>query len=195
MAKSHIISLNLLADLKTQMGNGDNIVITTGQNTIGDGKGALYYWDNLSVETEDTVAWNIVQVTGNTTGRWKKVFTRRLTLPHGILFINNGKREFFCNTTTDASSLASVNLTMDNTTNGTPIFTSILFDDSKANIDAATSNDAVSGCRKSLSANLKQLVHIFYRGGAATISILGANVLGFRNAVTGTPITFYIQGE
>ena len=195
MKTAHIVKVSLLSDLKVFPGDDDNIVITTGMMNIGDGKGALYYWDSASVEAEDTVAYNVVTVTGTSTGRWKKVFTRKIILPHGTLFINNGKREFFCSTVTDANSEALINLTMDNTTNGTAIFASVLFDDSKANINVSSVNDMVSSCRKLLSANMKQLTHIFGRGNSSLVSLLGVNVLGLRGAAAGTSVTFKVEGE
>lgn len=193
----HIVSVDTLADLKTIKGT-NNIVINIGKNTMGDGLGALYFWDAANVEAEDTIYNNIVKATGVTTGRWKKVFQRMQNLPHGVLVINSGKKEFFCSTTVNASSEATINLTMDNTVNGTPIFTEIWFDDSKATVNTTTSNDAVTSFKKSLSVNLKQLTHGFFRGNSTLLNLsiitTGLTVGGFRSVPQGTPVQFKIEG-
>lgn len=194
MAVEHVISKNTLADLKLTPGTTENVIITLGQNTKGDGLGALYYWDSTSTDAEESVYWSTVIATGVTTGRWKKVFNRIINLPHGLLLINSGVKEFFCSSTTGSDGTCSINLTFDNTTNGTAIFNRILFDDSKANVDTTTVNDMVNSCRKSLSANLKQLVHIFGRGNNTAVTLLGVNVLGIRAAVSGTPVIFSVKG-
>ena len=194
----HVISKTQLAELKATPGSVENIIITLGQNAKGDSKGALYYWDSLSTEAEDTVYYNVVQATGVTTGRWKKVFTRMQTLPHGTLVMNSGKREFFCTATVNASSEITINLTMDNTTNGTAIFSEIWFDDSKAIVNTTTSNDAVTSFKKSLSVNLKQLTHGFFRGNSTLLNLsivtTGLTVGGFRTVPAGTIVQFKIEG-
>jgi len=193
----HIVSVDVLADLKTLQGT-NNIVINTGKLVMGDGGGALYFWDKNNVEPEDTVYNNIIQATGITVGRWKKVFQKIQALPHGMLFINSGKKEFFCTTVVNASSEATINLTMDNTVSGAPIFTQILFDDSKATVNTTTSNDAVTSFKKSLSVNLKQLTHGFFRGNSTVLSLAivttGLTVGGFRSVPAGTVVQFKIEG-
>jgi len=193
----HIVSVDTLADLKTIKGT-NNIVINIGKLAMGDGLGALYFWDVNSLETEDTVYNNVVKATNVTTGRWKKVFQRMQALPHGTLVINSGKKEFFCSATVNASSEITINLTMDNTTNGTPIFTEVWFDDSKATVNTTTSNDAVTSFKKSLSANLKQLTHGFFRGNSTLLSLAivttGLTVGGFRSVPAGTVVQFKIEG-
>lgn len=192
MATIHVVSINTLTDLKNTPGSTENIVITLGQSLVGDGKGALYYFDATDNTTaEDTSFYNTV-VPSSGGGRWKRVFTRTMVLPHGTLFMNNGKKEFFVSTATNSSGEATVNLTFDNTVNGTPIFNTILFDDSKATLNTSTPNDAVSSTRKSLVGNV--LTHIFFRGNQTAVSILGVNVLGFRSALQGTAVQFFISG-
>lgn len=204
--KSHIISLPLLSDLRNQMGNNDNVVITTGQTVVRDGKGRLYSWDSLSVEAEDS-SFNIVkptQLESNQAGRWKALFTRRLVLPNvgttvtnRILFVNSGKIEYFCSTKTDNNSESKIYLTIDGLVGGVPIFSTVLFDDSKANVNASTVNDMVNSCRKSLVGNL--LIHIFGRGNSSLLNLsiitTGITIGGLRAATVDTPVTFYIQGE
>lgn len=190
----HLISINTLSELKATKGTEENVIITLGQTAKGDNKGALFYWDAASSEAEDNLYYNVVQVTGVTTGRWKKVFTRMMQLPHGTLVINAGKKEFFFSGTTNANSECSVNLTMDGTATGLPIFTDVWFDDSKATVNTTNSNDAVSSFRKSLSTDLKLLTHGFYKGNNSVVSLLGATVLGFRGSGTGISVKFKIEG-
>lgn len=190
----HIISKADLASLKATKGGNENVIMTLGQTSKGDNRGSLYYWDALSTEAEDTTYYYVVQVTGVTIGRWKKAFTRVQTLPHGILYINSGMKEFYASSVTIGDGTCTIYLTMDGTATGTAIFTNILFDDSKATVNTATINDMVSSCRKSLSANLKELVHLFGRGNSTAVSVLGVNILGLRTAVANTPVSFSIKG-
>lgn len=175
--------------------NRKTVVMTLGAVTEGDGLGALYSFKPSSTTAEDTINWNTVKITARTTGRFEKIFVRKIVLPHGILQINSGIKKFYCNTVINASSEATINLTMDNTTNGVAIFNNVLWDDSKANTPITNVNDMVSSCRKSLVNSNKQLTHIFARGNSAVISVIGVNVLGLRSAAQNTPVTFIVEGE
>lgn len=44
-----------------------------GYHTAGDGGGGLFYWDNTSIENDND--GTIIQATGITTGRWKRVYS------------------------------------------------------------------------------------------------------------------------
>ena len=195
----HVVSVQNIAALKSQPGNGENIVMTLGQTTKGDSLGALYFYDSTDSTTiEDSIFYNTV-IPANNIGRWKKVITRTLVLPHGTLFMNGGKRDFFCASTTIADGTCTINLTMDNTANGLPIFSQVFFDDSKANVEVTSINDSVGSCRKTLSANNKQLTHIFYRGNALTLNLgivtAGLTSSGLRTAATGTSVLFSVSGR
>lgn len=193
---NHIIGAKTLAELKTMSGSDKNPILLLGKDTIGDGFAAHYYWDDASTDPEDTMYYNVVQATGVTTGRWRKVIARVVTVPQGILVYNGGIKTLYVNATTIADGTATINLTMDNTTNGTAIFTNILFDDSKATVNATSVYDAVSSCRKSLTNGNKQLSHLFYRGQAPVISVVGISVVNQaqRPAAISTPVTFMITG-
>lgn len=194
-----VVSVINVAELKAQPGNTDNVVLTTGTITKGDLGSALYYFDPLDTTTaDDTVNYNTVVPTSGI-GRWKKVITRTMVLPHGTLYMNAGKRDFFCNSVTAADGTCLINLTMDNTTNGTPIFTEVLFDDSKANINLVNINDAIGSCRKLLSANKKQLTHVFYTGNTSALNVAviasGVTTSAFKPAPTGTSVIFAVTGK
>jgi len=190
----HIISVPTVAALKAQAGNTENSVMTLGSLVKGDGGGALYFFDSTDTTSiEDTLYWNIV-VPSNNIGRWKKIFVRTLVLPQGVLTMNGGVKTLYVQTMTDASGNATVNLTTNNTATGTPIFTALWWDDSKSAIATTNVNDAIGSTRRSLSADLKVLSHMFYRGNSSTVSILGANVLGFRSAPASSAVNFIIVG-
>lgn len=192
---SHVISVPLIADLKLQPGNSNNTVLTTGALTVGDGAGKFYYFDkNDNTTPEDMVNYNTITPVGG--GRYKAVFTRMIGLPHGTLSIQSGVKQFFYSGVTAADGTCAVNLTVDNTPTGAPIFTDVLFDDSKATVNASTANDAISSCRKSLSADKKVLTHLFFRGNNQNFGIgIAVTVNGFRSAPSNIPVSFLITGK
>lgn len=199
MPKTHITSVSTIAELKKNPGKDKNPVLILGNLSVGDGGAAHYYWDDVSVEAEDPIYFNTIAVTGVSTGRWKKVIARIVNVPQGRLVYNGGKKELFVDTVVASDGNATINLTMDNTTNGTPIFSQIWFDDSKATVNTTAPEDAVSSCRKELKNGNKQLTHLFFRGnstvlGASLGQVLSANIKSQRTALTGTPVTFKIEG-
>lgn len=86
-----------------------------------------------------------------------------------------------------------------NNTNGPAIFASVMHDNSIATIDTTTPTDVVMSGRKSLSANLKQLTHIFTRGNTTLLNLsivtTGLTVGSHRLAADGTPVSFFIIGK
>lgn len=71
-ANTSIIVENI-SSLKTFNVNEANQVEVLGYYTKGDGGGGLFYWDNTSTETDN--GGTVIQATGITTGRWKRVFS------------------------------------------------------------------------------------------------------------------------
>lgn len=63
--------VNSIAELKT-ISNIESINVL-GYYEKGDGGGGLFYWDNSSTEADN--GGTIIQATGVTTGRWKRVFS------------------------------------------------------------------------------------------------------------------------
>ena len=63
-------SANTINDLKTKSGGVINVL---GYYEKGDGGGGLFYWDSTSTETDN--GGTIIQATGVTTGRWKRVYS------------------------------------------------------------------------------------------------------------------------
>ena len=64
-----------IADLRSIKNNNVEVL---GYYTTGDGGGGLFYWDDTS--TEDDNGGTIIQATGVTTGRWKRVFSGSLNV-------------------------------------------------------------------------------------------------------------------
>lgn len=59
-----------IAVLKTITGTNAEVL---GYHTAGDGGGGLFYWDSASTEADN--GGTIIQATGLTTGRWKRVYS------------------------------------------------------------------------------------------------------------------------
>ncbi len=57
-----------ISDLQLQKGTQNASVMVLGQNTVNDGNGGNYLWDDTSTTSADGI--KIVQVTGVSTGRW-----------------------------------------------------------------------------------------------------------------------------
>lgn len=64
-------SFDTLADLRLQTGMANVQVLLMGLSNMNDNNGGMYRWDASSTDTDD--GFTIVQVTGVTTGRWKRV--------------------------------------------------------------------------------------------------------------------------
>ena len=66
--------LSTIAELKLAVGKeqGDKAFVG-GYYADGDGGGGDFYWDATSVETDN--GGTIIQVTGTTTGRWKRIYS------------------------------------------------------------------------------------------------------------------------
>lgn len=195
----HIVSVLNITELKAQPGNVNNIVMTSGASSKGDGGGKIYYFDNVDNNTvEDTVYWNTV-VPINNVGRWKAVFTRMLNLPHGILEINAGKKSFYLEGISNSSNSTGIKyLTMDNTLTGTPIFTKLLFESCIPNVAGATKDNVITANRTLLSTDLRQISYTFSRPPADTIlnlSIITTGItIGTRTAPAGTPYLIKVEG-
>lgn len=66
-------SRNTIADLKLENGLVFNTINVLGYHTPGDGGGGTFYWDSTSIESDNS--GTIIQATGITTGRWKRVYS------------------------------------------------------------------------------------------------------------------------
>lgn len=192
----HVAIFNTLADMQAQVGNAGGAYLLLGRNSINDGQGGPFIWDATSTETESLTYLAIVKVTGVTTGRYKKAFLNQVILPHGILSFAGGLKIFnsTASYTTDSSSLCTINLTYENTSGGTAIFTDIWYNIAQPTTTASAANDIVISQVNAVGASNKTTTHIFARGNSSLISVLGLTIAGFRNAVTGTSVRFLVMG-
>lgn len=72
------MKINNIAELKTRKGTSNINVEVLGYYTSGDGGGGSFYWDNISTETDN--GGTIIQVTGLTTGRWKRIYDNEINV-------------------------------------------------------------------------------------------------------------------
>ncbi len=70
---TNLYTVENIAELKTIEGIDSAYVIVRGYSVPGDGGGGDFYWDDLSVETDNI--GTIIQSTGIGTGRWKRVIS------------------------------------------------------------------------------------------------------------------------
>lgn len=64
-------TVETISDLQSFNGPEDAVIVQ-GHSTAGDGGGGKFYWDATSTDTADNAL--IVQATGVTTGRWKRIY-------------------------------------------------------------------------------------------------------------------------
>lgn len=72
------MKINNIAELKTRKGASNANVEVLGYYTSGDGGGGSFYWNNTSTETDN--GGTIIQVTGVTTGRWKRIYDNEVNV-------------------------------------------------------------------------------------------------------------------
>ncbi|QRQ99697.1 hypothetical protein [Dyadobacter sandarakinus] len=194
-----LTTASTIADLKNKAVESEVVYLVVGKNTIGDSGGGLYWWDESSTADEDLIYGNVIASTQVTTGRFLRVNTKNITLPHAVLQMNGGAKTVIANGTVNASGEITVNFTYDNTTNGTAIFTQqpwIAICTPQPN--SVNGNDVVFGQVKAYANSFKQGTFAFSRGGATTLSLsivtTGLNVLGVRPAASGTPVSVMVIG-
>lgn len=187
-----------LAELKSQVPAPDLVIYLLGKNVASDGIGGFYRWDATATGAEDTQFMKSFPSDKSTTGRWVRVFQTTQNLPHGVLVYTGGVKKFYASTTTVAGGTASLNLTLDNTPTGTPIFSEIWSNRSEANLDAATVTDIVTGARKTQAPDLKTTTHHFYRPNVLnlTLSLITAGLLfnPFTGVPAGVNVRFTVEG-
>lgn len=170
-------------------------VLMLGKTTIGDGMGGFYYWDSSNASAEDTKFLNTLTsgVVG-ATGRWMRVFQKALTLPQGYLIFNGGvKTLYITNATTDANGKVTSNLTYENASNGTAIFSEVWQKSFDFPVAVSSANDVPSGSSAAAS-DLKTVTYTFSKGNSSTISILGVNILGMRAVAAGLSVILKVEG-
>lgn len=190
---SNVTRINTLLELKGRIGSDNEVVYLNGQANKLDGKGGQYIWNKDDTTTEDLIFLSVIKANGAETGRWRRINAKVVVLPHGYLEMRNGIKNFYASGTTNSSGEASLNLTMDGTLTGEPIFTEIWSNMSRCTTPMASPAESVNSYTKSLASNLKNTVHGYFKANAVTL-ILGAVYGPFANAPAGLPVQFTITG-
>jgi len=182
---------NSITDLKKQSGIDSAIVYVAGGQDITDFRGAFYRYLASSTATEDNTYFGVVKPTSVTTGRWMRVNQTTINYPQGTLFRIGLLKIFVASSTTNAQGESTLNLTTDNTTNGTSIFANILYNMSMAITPATTANDVVSSSVK-VQANTVNMKYTTHRYAKGSLGVLGIATLS--NPANNTPVQFFIVG-
>lgn len=180
---------NTVSELKAKVGQPGAVAYVLGGTVNNDFRGAFYVWDAASVLAEDLVYYNVLQATGQSTGRYIRTNQTNQELAQGMLFRIGPLKILACSGVTNASGEFTVNATLDNTAGGTAIFNSILFNGTQATSGSANANDAVNGTVKS-NTNNKVIVYRYTKGN--TIGLLGA--LSIVQAGASVPVQCFIVG-
>lgn len=182
--------VNTMADLKKFKGEHNAYAYMTGKDSIADGQGGSYRYDTASTTTADN--YNVIQVTGVTKGRWIRANQTTINYTQGTIF-KIGPLKIFTGMATIAGGNGEVliNLTNENTANGTAFFTNVLFASAMAEQASSNSNDVVIGNVKNIGAGNKTITFRFATG--ATVSVLGAASL--RVAGNGLNVRYIVLGN
>lgn len=178
-----------VSEAKSKTGVPKAVYYILGGTATTDFRGAFYVWDDASVLAEDLVYYNVIQATGVATGRYIRTNQTNQELPQGMLFRIGPLKILACSGVTNASGEFTVNATLDNTSGGTAIFSSILFNATQATSGSTSANDAVNGTIKSVT-NGKVVVYRYTKGN--TIGILGA--LSIVASGSNVPVQCFIVG-
>ena len=193
MAQRDVLQLGTLAELKACPVSPGARVFLAGKNAVGDNLGGFYRWDEAATGAEDAAYMNIVPSSRSATGRWRRIFVRNIQYPHGVLTFNGGIKTFYASGVTNANSDIMLYLTEDNTPAGAALFTEIWSNVSRSTATANGPSSAVQSYTKSLSADLKQTTHGYYKANALTIT-LGLVYAPFASVGAGIPAQFEITG-
>lgn len=193
---NHLPYVKTLNELKALPVTDKTPVLLIGKDSIGDNKGGVsFYWDSTSTDSEDLTYLNVIQKTGINTGRWKRTNQKIMVVPQGIVVMNNGIKTLYTTATTDASGNVTINLTLDNTSNGTAIFTTMRFYKSEAATNSTDPNAYVDVRRTSTSGNLKTVTFKATKPTSSLINLLGINVITTMANAPSVACLFEITGQ
>lgn len=169
---THLVVTNNIAEMKAKPIDKKAKYLVINGSTAQDGSGGLYYFDSLSTEAEDAVYLNVITPNVGGTGRYKRVNTRNMALPHAVLQMNGGVKTFIANGVVNASGEITFNFTYDNAAGTTPIFTQQPWIAIAAvQPNNTNGNDVVFGQIKSYANSFRQGTFAFARGGSTTLSL------------------------
>jgi hypothetical protein len=113
----------------------------------------------------------------------------RTTLPQGTLYDYGTKKELYVSTTVNANSKVVINLTTDNTSTGTPIFSTILHATVTGWVTGSTANDVIILTPEPMPSGNRVFTA---RAGKGTSVVIGGATLA--NVPAGTPVTIAVHG-
>lgn len=164
-----------------------------GKTSIGDGLGGFYYWDDTATDAEDTTYLNIIPSNLISTGRWKRTFENVIVYPQGILVNIGGIKKFYASGTSNVNGEIALNLTKENTSTGTNIFSEIWSNISRVKSDQLTVGASVTTYTKTTATSLKTTTHACYKPNPVTL-VLGLLYNPLAAAGSGINIQFEITG-
>ena len=188
-----LVSVETIDQLKAITPSEKLVAFVCGKSAVNDNLGGTYRWDSSASMADDPQFVRSFAANGVTNGRWVRVFQNTTTLPHGILVNSGGIKTFYGRGTIGAGGIGTLNLTRENTADGTPIFSEVWMNRGEASVNAAGIADVVNGGRRLLTADLRQTSHFFYKANALTIT-LGLVYSPFAAAPTGTVVQYCVEG-
>lgn len=183
----------LLTDLRNFPIGEAARVFLMGKTAAGDGWGGTYYWDSASMATEDGTNLTVIASNKSQTGRWIRTGSRVESVPQGKIFTNGRVRVLYASGTTNSSGEITINLTRENTSGGTALFSEIWFEQSvpKAIASAAA---ALICSPKTRAANLKTTTHVYTKANAITL-LINLSYNPFIAAGSGIDVQFMVMGS
>jgi hypothetical protein len=190
-----ILTLDTLTALRAAPVAEGQLVLVLGVSSYGDGLGGFYRWVSTASAPEDTIYNNIViSSISPDSGRWMRVFQRVRTVGPNTLISNGSFKTLFCPASTDLNGRVTIYLTDDGTATGNALFSTVMQTSGEGTAPVTDPNNMLIGSRYSMSADLKTLVYQFARGNSATLSALGANILGMRAAAISSSVSVRVDG-
>lgn len=174
-------------------------LVQAGRAAMADNMGGLYRWDPASTASEtldSTLGYTLTAIkpTSRTgPGRWVRFVQTVRQLPHGVLVNRLGMKTFYAEGVTDASGRCRLRLTSDDTDTGPPLFTKVLYNESRATAPTPLPTGAVSSYTVDLAADLRSTTHGYYRANTVrmTVGLLLSPVAAVEAGVT---VQFRIDG-
>lgn len=188
------VKVGTLTELKATPVVQNKIVFMVGKDTLTDNQGGFFRWESTSTATEDNTFLNVVtsSISGVTTGRWLKIFTRARQFPGGTLvYLGGGMKQYFGSATTDSNGEVILPITEENTVGGTAIFNQVFASFADPVTVATGPATAVQSYKKAVTA--KTITWGFYRANALTVT-LGLLFTPVASIGAGTVVNFVIFG-
>lgn len=192
VTQKDVLQLGLLADLKACPVYPGARVFIAGKSSLGDNLGGFYRWDETATGSDDAYM-NLVSSNLTGTGRWRRLFVKSIVYPQGIMVMNGAVKTFYATGATNANGDITLNLTDDNTATGNALFAEIWSNVSRSIATATGPSSAVQSYTKSLSPDLRQTVHGYYKANPVTVT-LGLLYTPFASVGAGVTAQFEITG-